>query len=185
MQQSLKILTDVPDYADRVNRLETLKNRLEALISPTVVAAFNNQDVGECGKTSGRLDFPRTSLSVWRHGSFLCANLPIDRSGWTVGRSVCDIRESTQKEKMDGSVQSSSEKMGTSKRNLSHRFRINTRSREQMKHVICDLDSSRQPSQRTDRSFDVGPRINFCDDLWLFLQFVARWGNWIIRLHCS
>jgi hypothetical protein len=46
MQQSLKILTDVPDYADRVNRLETLKNRLEALMSPTVVAAFNTQDVG-------------------------------------------------------------------------------------------------------------------------------------------
>lgn len=46
MQHSLKILTDVPDYADRVNRLETLKNRLEALMSPTVVAAFNTQDVG-------------------------------------------------------------------------------------------------------------------------------------------
>lgn len=45
MQQSLKILTDVPDYADRVNRLETLKNRLEALMSPTVIAAFNTQDV--------------------------------------------------------------------------------------------------------------------------------------------
>jgi hypothetical protein len=46
MQQSLKILTDVPDYADRVNRLETLKNRLEALMSPTVIAAFNTRDVG-------------------------------------------------------------------------------------------------------------------------------------------
>ena len=57
MQQSLKILTDVPDYADRVNRLETLKNRLEALISPTVVAAFNNQDVGECSKTFARPNF--------------------------------------------------------------------------------------------------------------------------------
>lgn len=46
MQQSLRILTDVPDYADRVNRLETLKNRLEALMSPTVIAAFNTRDVG-------------------------------------------------------------------------------------------------------------------------------------------
>jgi hypothetical protein len=46
MQQSLNILTDVPDYTDRVNRLETLKNRLEALISPTIIAAFNTQDVG-------------------------------------------------------------------------------------------------------------------------------------------
>lgn len=47
MQQSLRILTDVPDYADRVNRLETLKNRLEALMSPTVIAAFNTRDVGK------------------------------------------------------------------------------------------------------------------------------------------
>ena len=46
MQQSLKILTDVPDYADRVNQLETLKNRFEALMSPSVVVAFNAQDVG-------------------------------------------------------------------------------------------------------------------------------------------
>lgn len=46
MQQSLKILTDVPDYADRVKRLETLKNRLEALMSPSVVDVFNKQDVG-------------------------------------------------------------------------------------------------------------------------------------------
>ena len=46
MQQSLRILTDVPDYVDRVNRLETLKNRLEALMSPTVIAAFNTRDVG-------------------------------------------------------------------------------------------------------------------------------------------
>ncbi|CAF1091088.1 unnamed protein product [Didymodactylos carnosus] len=45
MQQSLKILTDVPDYTDRVQKLEKLKNRLEALISPTVVASFNSQDV--------------------------------------------------------------------------------------------------------------------------------------------
>ena len=47
MQQSLKILTDVPDYADRVARLETLKNRLEALMSPTIIAAFNTHDVGK------------------------------------------------------------------------------------------------------------------------------------------
>lgn len=47
MQHSLNILTDVPDYADRVNRLENLKNRLEALMSPTVVAAFNTKDVGK------------------------------------------------------------------------------------------------------------------------------------------
>ncbi|CAF0924991.1 unnamed protein product [Adineta ricciae] len=45
MQQSLKILTDVPDYADRVNQLENLKNGLEAMMSPTVIAAFNTQDV--------------------------------------------------------------------------------------------------------------------------------------------
>lgn len=47
MQQSLKILTDVPDYADRVAHLETLKNRLEALVSPSIIVSFNNQDVGK------------------------------------------------------------------------------------------------------------------------------------------
>ncbi|XP_013416401.1 conserved oligomeric Golgi complex subunit 7 [Lingula anatina] len=41
MQQSLQILVDVPDYKDRCQHLEKLKNRLEAMLSPQVVAAFN------------------------------------------------------------------------------------------------------------------------------------------------
>ncbi|ELT88100.1 hypothetical protein CAPTEDRAFT_161050 [Capitella teleta] len=41
LQQSLLILTDVPDYEERCQYLETLKNRLEALLSPQVVAAFS------------------------------------------------------------------------------------------------------------------------------------------------
>ncbi|XP_064640481.1 conserved oligomeric Golgi complex subunit 7-like [Lineus longissimus] len=43
MQQSLQMLVDVPDYADRVQHLEALKNRLEAMLSPQVVAAFGAQ----------------------------------------------------------------------------------------------------------------------------------------------
>ena len=42
-----EMLTDVPDYADRCQFLETLKNRLEAVLSPQVVAAFSAQSVGE------------------------------------------------------------------------------------------------------------------------------------------
>lgn len=45
MQQSLQILTDVPDYVERCHYLESLKNRLEALLSPHVVAAFSSQSL--------------------------------------------------------------------------------------------------------------------------------------------
>ncbi|XP_059098482.1 conserved oligomeric Golgi complex subunit 7-like [Tigriopus californicus] len=44
IQASLKILSHVPDYDDRVCHVESLKNRLEALASPQVVAAFNSSD---------------------------------------------------------------------------------------------------------------------------------------------
>ncbi|KAK7454688.1 hypothetical protein BaRGS_00039554, partial [Batillaria attramentaria] len=45
MQQSLQILVDTPDYADKCQHLEKLKNRLEALISPQLIAAFNSQSL--------------------------------------------------------------------------------------------------------------------------------------------
>lgn len=41
-----QILTDVPDYVERCHYLESLKNRLEALLSPHVVAAFSTQSLG-------------------------------------------------------------------------------------------------------------------------------------------
>eukprot|EP00095_Tigriopus_kingsejongensis_P003579 maker-scaffold140_size315649-snap-gene-2.23 protein:Tk03579 transcript:maker-scaffold140_size315649-snap-gene-2.23-mRNA-1 annotation:"conserved oligomeric golgi complex subunit 7" len=41
---SLKILSHVPDFDERVAHVESLKNRLEALASPQVVAAFNSTD---------------------------------------------------------------------------------------------------------------------------------------------
>ncbi len=44
IQGSLKILSHVPDFEDRVILVEGLKNRLEALASPQLVAAFNNCD---------------------------------------------------------------------------------------------------------------------------------------------
>lgn len=40
------MLQDVPDYAQRRRLLEGLKNRLEALLSPKIVAAFNNHSLG-------------------------------------------------------------------------------------------------------------------------------------------
>ena len=45
IQGSLKILSHVPDYDDRVILVEGLKNRLEALASPQLVTAFNSNDV--------------------------------------------------------------------------------------------------------------------------------------------
>lgn len=44
IQTSLKILSHVPDYEDRVVLVEGLKNRLEAMASPQMVAAFNSDD---------------------------------------------------------------------------------------------------------------------------------------------
>ncbi|XP_054714505.1 conserved oligomeric Golgi complex subunit 7-like [Uloborus diversus] len=45
MQNSLEILADVPDYQQRCLRLEKLKDRLEAIISPRLIAAFNTQSL--------------------------------------------------------------------------------------------------------------------------------------------
>lgn len=40
------MLTDVPDFAERCQFLETLKNRLEAMLSTQAVAAFSTQSLG-------------------------------------------------------------------------------------------------------------------------------------------
>ncbi|PNF30976.1 Conserved oligomeric Golgi complex subunit 7 [Cryptotermes secundus] len=45
MQQSLRILANVPDYEDRKLQLEGLKNRLEAMTSPLLVQAFTSSSV--------------------------------------------------------------------------------------------------------------------------------------------
>lgn len=49
MQNSLMMLVDTPDYSEKCVHLEALKNRLEALASPQIVAAFTSQSVGKCG----------------------------------------------------------------------------------------------------------------------------------------
>jgi hypothetical protein len=91
MQQSLKILTDVPDYADRVNRLETLKNRLEALMSPTVVAAFNTQDVG---MNIYSFFFLILYKIFYRNDSIICTSISINGPSRTIRRFICYIRQS-------------------------------------------------------------------------------------------
>ncbi|CAH1263030.1 COG7 [Branchiostoma lanceolatum] len=45
MQKSLKMLSDTADYEDRCSHLEGLKNRLEAVVSPQLVAAFNSHNL--------------------------------------------------------------------------------------------------------------------------------------------
>lgn len=47
MQNSLAMLVDTPDYSEKCVHLEALKNRLEALASPQIVATFSSQSVGE------------------------------------------------------------------------------------------------------------------------------------------
>ena len=40
------VLHDVPDYNERHKLLEGLKNKLEALLSPKLVSAFNSHSLG-------------------------------------------------------------------------------------------------------------------------------------------
>ncbi|XP_057682179.1 conserved oligomeric Golgi complex subunit 7 [Corythoichthys intestinalis] len=47
MQNSLAMLVDTPDYSEKCVHLEALKNRLEALASPQIVAAFNSMSVDQ------------------------------------------------------------------------------------------------------------------------------------------
>lgn len=50
MQQSLKLLVNIADYEDRKLQLAELKNRLEAIASPSVVLAFTTSNTGMFGK---------------------------------------------------------------------------------------------------------------------------------------
>lgn len=47
MQGSLAMLVDTPDYSEKCVHLEALKNRLEALASPQIVATFNSMSMGQ------------------------------------------------------------------------------------------------------------------------------------------
>ncbi|XP_048465333.1 conserved oligomeric Golgi complex subunit 7 [Rhincodon typus] len=47
MQNSLAMLVDTPDYSEKCVHLEALKNRLEAMASTQIVAAFNSQSVDQ------------------------------------------------------------------------------------------------------------------------------------------
>lgn len=46
MQNSLKLLYNVADFEDRKLQMEGLKNRLEAIASPSIVQAFNSNSTG-------------------------------------------------------------------------------------------------------------------------------------------
>lgn len=47
MQSSLAMLVDTPDYSEKCVHLEALKNRLEALASPQIVATFNSMSMDQ------------------------------------------------------------------------------------------------------------------------------------------
>lgn len=67
MQSSLAMLVDTPDYSEKCVHLEALKNRLEALASPQIVAAFNSMSTGKSAVFCSQL-----ILTGW---SFLQAKL--------------------------------------------------------------------------------------------------------------
>lgn len=54
LQTSLEILVDVPDFSERAHKLESLKNQLEAMLSPHLVQAFTSQSV-QAAKTYVRI----------------------------------------------------------------------------------------------------------------------------------
>ena len=43
------MLEDTPDYAEKCQHLEKLKNRLEAMLSTHLISAFNSQSLGKSG----------------------------------------------------------------------------------------------------------------------------------------
>ena len=47
MRDALTALTNLPDYEARCDRLNNLSNRLEAMLSPKLISALNNQKSGE------------------------------------------------------------------------------------------------------------------------------------------
>ncbi|KAK5613316.1 Golgi transport complex subunit 7 [Crenichthys baileyi] len=47
MQNSLVMLVDTPDYSEKCVHLEALKNRLEAMASPQIVATFNSMSIDQ------------------------------------------------------------------------------------------------------------------------------------------
>lgn len=64
MQNSLAMLVDTPDYSEKCVHLEALKNRLEALASPQIVATFNSMSIG------------KSFFSLLSHINLFTLNLP-------------------------------------------------------------------------------------------------------------
>ena len=60
MQNSLAMLVDTPDYSEKCVHLEALKNRLEALASPQIVATFNSMSIGKNLEEEESLSFSHT-----------------------------------------------------------------------------------------------------------------------------
>lgn len=56
MQNSLAMLVDTPDYSEKCVHLEALKNRLEALASPQIVATFNSMSLGNKPRKKALID---------------------------------------------------------------------------------------------------------------------------------
>lgn len=46
MQRSLSVLENDSDYGERKDQLEKLKSKLEVILTPVVIEAFENEKIG-------------------------------------------------------------------------------------------------------------------------------------------
>ena len=84
-----QVLVDVPDYSERCQYLETLKNRLEATLSPQIVAAFSSQSLGEKFKT---LISWVSLIFALVLNTYMCENLCVAPAGQAVCFETAMVR---------------------------------------------------------------------------------------------
>lgn len=74
MQRSLAILENDSNYEDRKNQLEELKSKLEVILTPMLIVAFENDKIGKCNqiiKTKNK-QFSLYYLLYYRRIKTLC-----------------------------------------------------------------------------------------------------------------
>ena len=88
MQGSLTMLVDTPDYSDKCVQLEALKNRLEALASPQIVATFNSLSIGKRALLSASV-FQQCDTELWvEYCVLICIFMCPHRPSQTVCESL-------------------------------------------------------------------------------------------------
>ena len=79
------VLHDVPDFEDRRRLLESLKNRLEALLTPKLMSAFHTRSVG----TLSECRCMCVCVCIWVGGKCVCTGVCTGVILW--GVSMCCV----------------------------------------------------------------------------------------------